>query len=152
MEQSKRNWTVAALAVIGGSLAVGPVWAFDSQDSFGGFLAKGKDRLNPAAQRVYNDAVRKTADMVNDSEAQRLTSQYKLDLLNLTWEDTGRYKGSSVGPNISDMTIQVAVKDPKTQQLAATCMPVIRYPNFADKSCDLAPRDFTLLVGNQVGE
>jgi hypothetical protein len=28
-------------------------------------------------------------------------------------------------------------------------MPVIRYPNFSDITCDLDPRDFTLLVGNQ---
>jgi hypothetical protein len=28
-------------------------------------------------------------------------------------------------------------------------MPVIRYSNFSDRSCDLDPRDFTILVGNQ---
>jgi hypothetical protein len=64
----------------------------------------------------------------------------------------GRYKGSAVGPNISDITVQVALRDPKTKQLGITCMPLIRYPNFEDKSCDLDPRDFTLLVGNQAGQ
>jgi hypothetical protein len=36
--------------------------------------------------------------------------------------------------------------------LGVTCMPVIRYPNFGDKTCDLDPRDFTLQVGNQSGQ
>ena len=108
--------------------------------------------MNPVDLAAYQQAIRDTALMVSDPEAQRLAALHALQILNLTWEDTGRYKGSAVGPNISDMTIQVALKDPKTQQLAVTCMPVIRYPNFADKSCDLDPRDFTLLVGNHSGQ
>ena len=28
-----------------------------------------------------------------------------LDIMNLTWEDTGRNKFSCMGPNISDMTL-----------------------------------------------
>jgi hypothetical protein len=108
--------------------------------------------MNPVDLAAYQQAVRETALMVSNAEALRLASLHGLQILNLTWEDTGRYKGSAVGPNISDMTIQVALKDPKTQQLAVTCMPVIRFPNFTDKSCDLDPRDFTLLVGNEVGQ
>jgi len=105
----------------------------------------------PALDRAYLEAIHRTADMVSDREAQRLARAHGLNILNLTWEDTGRYKGSSVGPNISDMTIQVAAPDPSTRQLRVTCMPVIRYPNFSDRSCDLDPRDFTILVGNQHG-
>ena len=108
--------------------------------------------LKPADFAAYQQAVRETALMVSNPQAQSLAASHGLQILNLTWEDTGRYKGSAVGPNISDMTIQVAVRDPKTQQLGVTCMPVIRYPNFEDKSCDLDPRDFTLLVGNQTGQ
>ena len=98
---------------------------------------------------AYRSAVQKTAGMVSDSTAQRTARQHGLDILNLTWEDTGRFKSSSVGPNISDMTIQVAARNPQTHQLDVTCMPVIRCPNFSDKTCDLDPRDFELLVGNQ---
>jgi hypothetical protein len=108
--------------------------------------------MKPTDLIAYQRAIRETALMVSNSEAQSLAASQGLQILNLTWEDTGRYKGSAVGPNISDMTIQVALRDPKTQQLAVTCMPVIRYPNFQDKSCDLDPRDFTLLVGNQAGQ
>jgi hypothetical protein len=108
-------------------------------------------RLSPALFAAYRDAIQKTAAMVTDPEARALTSKHDLQVLNLTWEDTGRYKGSSVGPNSSDMTIQVGARDPKTEKFNVTCMPVIRYPNFSDKTCDLDPRDFTLLVGNQAG-
>jgi hypothetical protein len=113
---------------------------------------KGQKPLKPVDFAAYQQAVRETALMVSKPQAQSLAASHGLQILNLTWEDTGRYKGSAVGPNISDMTIQVAVRDPKTQQLGVTCMPVIRYPNFEDESCDLDPRDFTLLVGNQTGQ
>lgn len=83
--------------------------------------------------------------MAQDGQARQLADDRGLDILNLTWEDTGRYKNSSVGPNISDMTIQV------NDGRKAWCMPVIRYPNFSDKSADLDARDFTLLVGNEDG-
>ncbi|MBC8063779.1 MAG: hypothetical protein H7Y17_03045 [Chlorobia bacterium] len=99
----------------------------------------------------YLQTVRETAMMVRNSQAQSLAHKLGLNILSLTWEDTGRYKNSSVGPNISDMTIQVGVEDPKTRQTSVTCMPVIRFPNFSDKTCDIDPRDFTLLVGNEKG-
>ena len=102
-----------------------------------------------SSSAAYHKAVQETARMVNDAEAQRLAKHHGLSILNLTWEDTGRFKGSSVGPNISDMTIQVATRDARSHQLDVTCMPVIRHPNFSDKTCDLDPRDFTLLIGNQ---
>lgn len=99
----------------------------------------------------YERAIGLTAGMVRNQKAQELAQRYGLNILNITWEDTGRYKNSAVGPNISDMTIQVGRKDPRTGQFRVTCMPVIRFPNFSDMTCDLDPRDFTLLVGNHRG-
>jgi len=106
----------------------------------------------------YADAIQRTADMVWDEEALRLAQGYGLDLVNLTWEDTGRYYGSAVGPNISDLTIQVQHElDPSTSlraggDCALTLMPVIRYPNFTDLTADIDPDDFYLLVGNERGD
>jgi hypothetical protein len=97
---------------------------------------------------AYRTAIAKTAAMLSDPTARTLAQKLSLDILSVTWEDTGRYKGSSVGPNISDMTIQVAARDER-EKLSVTCMPVIRFPNFSDVTCDLDPRDFTLLVGNE---
>lgn len=103
------------------------------------------------ATPAYLRAIQLTANMTNDSDSVRLASKHGLDILNVTWEDTGRYKGSAVGPNISDMTIQVATRDPKTRNMTVRAMPVIRFPNFSDVTCDIAPEDFTLLVGNEKG-
>jgi len=103
------------------------------------------------AYQAYQKTIQSTAAMVGSSEAQTLARNYGLSIMNVTWEDTGRYKGSCVGPNISDMTIQVQSLDPKTHQYSLTCMPVIRYPNFEDKSADISPDRFYLLVGNEKG-
>jgi hypothetical protein len=109
-------------------------------------------KLSPKEAAEYQRAIAATAGMVQDAQAIALAQKYGLDIVNLTWEDTGRYKNSAVGPNISDMTIQVGFEDPTTRQFQVTCMPVIRYPNFRDLTCDLDPRDFTLLVGNHHGQ
>ena len=100
----------------------------------------------------YLGAIQRTTDMVWDQETQRLASQYGLEILNLTWEDTGRYYNSSVGPNISDMTIQVGYTNRASDQYELALMPVIRYPNFTDQTADIRLEDFYLLVGNQDGE
>lgn len=100
----------------------------------------------------YLRAIERTSAMVSDAAAQRLASQHGLNVVNVTWEDTGRYKGSAVGPNISDMTIQVLAEDPEGRNPGrAVAMPVIRFPNFSDVSADIDPQAFTLLVGNQHG-
>lgn len=93
----------------------------------------------------YKEVVAETASMVGDAQAQKAAASHGLQILNLSWEDTGRYANSAVGPNISDMTLQVIDGD------CLTLMPVIRFPNFEDKSADLRPENFQLLVGNQDG-
>jgi hypothetical protein len=99
---------------------------------------------------LYAAAVRRTAGMVGDAAAQRLARDHHLGVLNLTWEDTGRFKNSAVGPNISDMTIQVPVTD-RNGVTRLNCMPVIRHDNFSDRSADVAPEKFFLQVGNEKG-
>jgi hypothetical protein len=98
----------------------------------------------------YTSVVARTAAMTSNTNAQNLARTHGLNILNVTWEDTGRYKGSSVGPNISDMTIQVQMVNPRGGY-NLTCMPVIRFPNFEDQSGDINPDKFFLLVGNQKG-
>jgi hypothetical protein len=107
--------------------------------------------VSDSAHASYRRVVERTVGMVSDAEARRLAAQAGLNILNVTWEDTGRYKGSAVGPNISDMTIQVQLMDPRTEACRLFCMPVIRFPNFSDKTADLSPDRFQLLVGNESG-
>lgn len=112
----------------------------------------------PAAALSANDAkrfhlaIQRTARMVKDRSVQNLAAEHGLQVLDLTWEDTGRFKGSAVGPNISDMTIQVQHQPPGTDRWELTCMPVIRPPNFADITGDISPDLFFVLVGNENGQ
>lgn len=126
-----------------------------SQDQSWEPLAKASDRdarpISRGAREDYLQAIRRTSEMVSDGDAQRLAAARGLQVLNLTWEDPGRYKGSSVGPNISDMTIQVEAKTADGRPGEVRAMPVIRTPNFSDITTDIDLRDFTLLVGNQHG-
>jgi hypothetical protein len=105
-----------------------------------------------ASYEAYRAVVAETVGMVGDRSAQDLARKHGLQVMNVTWEDTGRFKGSSVGPNISDMTIQVAQIHPQTEVRAQALMPVIRYSNFEDKSADLSLKDFSVLVGNEKGK
>jgi len=100
----------------------------------------------------YRQVVERTQAMVSDSEARRLVGAFGLDILNVTWEDTGRFYNSAVGPNISDMTIQVQQQDPTNGRYQLSLMPVIRHPNFEDLTADIPLDNFYLLAGNEKGE
>ena len=115
-----------------------------------------QDDVEPQPRRTvfddgYQQVIDQTIQMVSNSQAQRLAKQLGLNILNVTWEDTGRYKNSAVGPNISDMTIQVQHRDPRTQTNRLHLMPVIRHPNFSDKTADVRLDRFFLKVGNEKG-
>ena len=99
----------------------------------------------------YAQVVRQVSRMVYNSHAQRLAAAKKLRILNVMWEDTGRWKGSSVGPNISDVTIEVHVPTGRggTKRVL---MPVIRYPNFTDKTADVKLDKLFIRVGNEKGQ
>jgi hypothetical protein len=101
----------------------------------------------PSPDRIYAAMVRKVANMPGDRRARSLARRKRLDILNVLWEDTGRYQGSSVGPNISDVTIEVEMKSPRGRSRTAL-MPVLRYPNFTDKTGDVAIDKIWLPVGN----
>ena len=100
----------------------------------------------------YSQVIAKTTGMVRDDTTQALALKHGLHVLDVTWEDTARFDNSAVGPNISDMTIQVQHKIPGSKEYELSCMPVIRFPNFSDLSGDISPDEFFLLVGNEGGD
>lgn len=104
--------------------------------------------LANAAPRSQRMVVESVAQMVGNASARRLASKEGLQILNVMWEDTGRYLGSSVGPNISDVTIEVEFEN-KNSQKERRLMPVIRYPNFTDKTGDIDIDKFFVRVGNE---
>lgn len=102
--------------------------------------------VKPIPQPSYQTVVQNTANMLGNQIVSRLVGQKGLSLLNVMWEDTGRYEGSSVGPNISDVTIEVEVEGRHGKQ--NYLMPVVRYPNFSDKTADIDIDKFYVRVGN----
>jgi hypothetical protein len=110
------------------------------------------DPRAPEIYQAYRDVIQQTVSMVGNATAQALAQKVGLNILNITWEDTGRYQNSAVGPNISDMTIQVQQFNPRSQQYELSLMPVIRHPNYADESADVPLDRFFLWVGNERGQ
>lgn len=94
----------------------------------------------------FRSTISRVEQMVWDSSIQSMVQRQGLNVVNVTWEDTGRDKGSSVGPNISDMTI--GIRDPSG---ALHPMPVVRFDNFSDKTADVSTSNFFLRVGNERG-
>jgi hypothetical protein len=97
-------------------------------------------------EQQFQSAITATEQMVWQQDAQSLAQKNGLSLVNVTWEDTGRSKGSVWGPNISDMTIGV-----RDASGALHPMPVFRFDNYTDKTADLVPDDLFLSVGNERG-
>ena len=109
-------------------------------------LASGTTRAEARNTR-FNKTIRAVEQMVWDNDAQRLARRHGLSLVNVSWEDTGRSKNSSVGPNISDMTIGV-----RDSRGALHPMPVFRFDNFHDKTADLDADDMWVKTGNENGD
>lgn len=111
-------------------------------------VAAAKPVKQPDAAKAYDRMVARVADMVNDEHAYGITGAFNLQLLNVMWEDTGRWEGSSVGPNISDVTIEVEGYK-RGKEHRTYLMPVMRYENFADKTADVKIDKIIIPVGNQ---
>ena len=102
--------------------------------------------LPAAAAPTYERMVQRVAGMVNDDRAMTIASNYGLSIMDVTWEDTGRWEGSSVGPNISDVKIEVEAKQGKRTR--TYLMPVMRNDNFTDKTADVKMDKILIPVGN----
>lgn len=109
-------------------------------------------RVSLADYDRYRQVIERTRSMIHNPEAQQLAQRYGLNILDITWEDTARYHNSAVGPNISDMTIQIQQYNPLTEGYELSLMPVIRFPNFSDRTADIPLERFFILVGNEKGQ
>jgi len=103
---------------------------------------------NPSDSVEYARVIDKVANMVSDGSLQQRVARRKLSVVNVMWEDTGRAQGSSLGPNISDLTLQVRRRD-ESGQFRSSVMPVIRHPNFTDRTGDVPADRFFVRVGNE---
>src|SRR6185503_20720865 len=92
--------------------------------------------------------VRKVVGMVEDRAALDGAQRRGLGVVNVMWQDTGRSQGSALGPNISDLTLQVRFKESADSGKQTALMPVIRFPNFTDRTGDVNASKFLIRVGN----
>jgi len=100
----------------------------------------------------YESVVRDVVAMTRDRQVVADVRRRGLHVVNVMWEDTGRAKGSALGPNISDLTLQVRYQSSEYDRERRALMPVIRYPNFSDRTADIRSNRFFVRVGNEKGE
>jgi hypothetical protein len=106
---------------------------------------------SPSDSQEYARVIAKVTSMVSDSDLSSRVRRRNLALVNVAYEDTGRAQGSVLGPNISDLTLQVRRRDPNGQ-FESSIMPVIRPPNFVDRTGDVPSDRFFVRVGNEKGQ
>jgi hypothetical protein len=102
--------------------------------------------IRPSVDTQYAEVVDRVVRMTTDGDLQRRVRARNLSMVNVSWEDTARNLGSSVGPNISDLTLQVNERDRNER---GSLMPVVRHPNFADRTADIRADRFFVRVGNE---
>lgn len=91
------------------------------------------------------EAVDEVVNIHKNNSLCNIARKYELDIQPISWEDTARFKNSCWGPNISDMTLSLSQGANKDERL----LPMIRAPNFADKTSDMAIEKFSVTVGNE---
>lgn len=97
-----------------------------------------------SSTRHEDTLARQVAGIASNQRCVQQAQRAGLAIQTVSWEDTGRYKNSSVGPNISDLTLRINAKSD-----SHTLLPMIRYANFSDKTADLPIDQFHVTVGNE---
>jgi hypothetical protein len=110
-----------------------------------------RDQRDPDAWGIvgepsYSAVVDKVVNMASDDHVRQAAERRGLGVMNVMWEDTGRAQGSALGPNITDLTLQVRYQREGAED--AALMPVIRFPNFADRTGDVPASKLFVRVGN----
>lgn len=101
----------------------------------------------PPEPTSHAEAIRRVTEMPRDNALQRSAQRLGLRIVNVLWEDTGRSAGSALGPNISDVTLQVFERNGARRR--SHLLPVLRFPNFTDRTADLNLDLFQVRAGNQ---
>lgn len=90
------------------------------------------------------------ADVSRNPKVVEALKKVELDITTVSWQDTGRYYNSSGGNNISDVRLVAITKD-RSGETKTFAQPIIRLPNFVDKTVDIKMDEVFVPVGNAVG-
>jgi hypothetical protein len=108
---------------------------------------EGEEEWGIVGAPSHAAVVERVVGMVSDPAVRRGAARRGLGVMNVMWEDTGRSVGSALGPNITDLTLQVRYRRGAGSE-AAALMPVIRFPNFTDRTGDVPANKLWVRVGN----
>lgn len=97
----------------------------------------------------FEEAVKQVIALPKNAEFNNRVRNLGLHVLNVMWEDTSRTAGSAWGANITDMTLQVRHSGTSGRK---ELLPVVRYPNFTDKTGDVPLDLIKIKVGNEKDE
>jgi hypothetical protein len=95
----------------------------------------------------FSTVISRVVAMPSDADLRARVQRHGLNVLNVTWEDTARSSNSAWGPNISDLTLQVLEGEGARRR--SHLLPVIRFPNFTDRTGDIPIDAFHVRTGNQ---
>jgi len=109
--------------------------------------AFAEERWGVRPDPTFREVIDRVVAMPMDADLQARASRRGLGVMNVMWEDTGRFEGSSVGPNISDLTLQV--RERIGDGVRTSLLPVIRAPNFTDTTADVQADKLWIRVGNE---
>jgi hypothetical protein len=128
-----------------------PVLAQDPSQSDQTLATDGEDNAEwgIVGGPSYANVVDKVVGMVQDERVVSGAQRRGLHVVNVMWEDTGRAQGSALGPNITDLTLQVRFSRAAERGEETALMPVIRFPNFTDRTGDVPAEKFFVRVGNE---
>lgn len=96
---------------------------------------------------TFIEVITRVCSLPGDPRVIDLAFDHGLSVMSVAWEDTGRSHGSAMGPNISDVTIEV-YDDATGRRPEPHLLPVIRHPNFRDVTADVPADRFSIRVGN----
>jgi hypothetical protein len=140
--------SAAALTPAKATTTTSPAWGVGANNPGTTPFWNGTTTVPVPPPPTFAEVIARVTSMTEDYDLQQRASRYGLNIVNVMWEDTGRYEGSSVGPNISDLTLQV--REPISRDQGRThLLPVLRYPNFSDTTADVRLDKIWVKVGNQ---
>ncbi|MEW6281551.1 MAG: hypothetical protein AB1758_23275, partial [Candidatus Eremiobacterota bacterium] len=156
---STQAWAGVQQAANGDKMGIAPGGCWlpkEPTEEWCGTPAPGNDpvipRPGPKKPPSYAAVVERTLDLVNNREVGAAAKRHGKDVVNVMWEDTHRFDNSSAGRNITDMTLAIQQEGSgRRGGPKVSLLPVIRNPNFADKTVDIPLDKFYVLVGNQKG-
>ena len=142
--------TALALACTASFAGAQPLLATSTSPASAAVVAVDDTTMDAATLKALRQTIRQVVRLPESGAMQSRARRHGLNVLNVLWEDTGRYQGSSVGPNISDVTLQVREPvDGRGARFRNRLLPVLRHPNFTDKTADIAADKLWIKVGNQ---